>query len=240
MYLRRARPGRGSSPAHSDSIAPELAGSRRTMGAPGRGAARCNRCRPPNRARSRRSVARPGRERVHRLVPLAPFTKYAALRSINRLYAAAAASWRRRSLRPRRRSEGRHHAPKRANGAPLATHHDIDVAAPLEARIKDHLQAAHRPRLCTLENQLFSITHQMKCYSRTRSLATGEADGTLWIQRRRCTGRAGESGPRARALSQQDPGADPPNGRGREDQTKRNRGRGSAGPFNREIRSPPA
>ena len=38
----------------------------------------------------------------------------------------------------------------------VAAHHDVDVVALLDVRIEDHLQAAHQPRLGTLENQLFS------------------------------------------------------------------------------------
>jgi hypothetical protein len=48
----------------------------------------------------------------------------------------------------------------------VAAQHEVDVAALLEGRIGDRLQAAHRPRLGTLEDQLFTILHQMICYSK--------------------------------------------------------------------------
>jgi hypothetical protein len=41
-------------------------------------------------------------------------------------------------------------------GGRVAAHHDVVVAALLEVRIEDRLQATHRPRLGTLGNQLFS------------------------------------------------------------------------------------
>jgi hypothetical protein len=43
------------------------------------------------------------------------------------------------------------------SGGGVAAHHEVGVAALLEVRSKSVLQAAHRPRLGTLENQLFSI-----------------------------------------------------------------------------------